>query len=37
MKKIEPEKYFTGSQLILAKAIQSADRESVSIWQKQPI
>jgi hypothetical protein len=29
MKKIEPEKYFTGSQLILAKAIQSADRESV--------
>ncbi|HAU8267541.1 TPA: ankyrin repeat domain-containing protein [Kluyvera intermedia] len=29
MKKIEPEKYFTGSQLILAKAIQSADREAI--------
>lgn len=29
MKKIDPEKYFSGSQLILAKAIQAADRESV--------
>jgi hypothetical protein len=29
MKKIEPEKYFTGSQLVLAKAIQAADSESV--------
>lgn len=29
MKKIEPEKYFTGSQLVLAKAIQAADREAI--------
>jgi uncharacterized protein len=29
LKKIEPEKYFTGSQLVLAKAIQSADREAI--------
>jgi len=29
MKKIEPENYFTGPQLVLAKAIQSADSESV--------
>lgn len=29
MKKIEPEKHFTGSQLVLAKAIQSADREAI--------
>lgn len=29
LKKIEPEKYFTGPQLVLAKAIQSADRQSI--------
>jgi uncharacterized protein len=29
LKKIEPEKYFTDSQLVLAKAIQSADREAI--------
>ena len=29
MKRIEPEKHFTGSQLVLAKAIQSADREAI--------
>jgi hypothetical protein len=29
MKKIEPEKYFTGPQLVLAKAIQAGDSESV--------
>ncbi len=29
LKKIEPEKHFTGSQLVLAKAIQSADREAI--------
>ncbi|MEN0584433.1 MULTISPECIES: ankyrin repeat domain-containing protein [unclassified Kosakonia] len=29
MKKIDPEKHFAGQQLVLAKAIQAADRESV--------
>ncbi|VTP60339.1 Uncharacterised protein [Serratia rubidaea] len=29
MKKIEPEDYFTGQQLILAKAIQAGDLERV--------
>ncbi|MGK9174690.1 ankyrin repeat domain-containing protein [Yokenella regensburgei] len=29
MKKIEPEKHFTGPQLVLANAIDAADRESV--------
>ncbi|MGP3593848.1 ankyrin repeat domain-containing protein [Vagococcus sp. WN89Y] len=29
MKKIDPEKHFTGAQLALAKAIQAADRESI--------
>ena len=29
MKKIEPEKHFAGPQLVLAKAIEAADRESV--------
>ncbi len=29
MKKIEPEKYFSGPQLVLAKAIEEADRDSV--------
>ncbi|WP_072037791.1 ankyrin repeat domain-containing protein [Enterobacter sp. Bisph1] len=29
MKKIDPEKHFSGPQLVLAKAIQTADRESV--------
>ena len=29
LKKIEPERYFSGPQLVLAKAIEAADRESV--------
>ncbi|MGF6435636.1 ankyrin repeat domain-containing protein [Kosakonia sp. 1610] len=35
MKKIEPEKHFTGPQLALAKAIEAADRDSVSSLSKE--